>query len=224
MKTYNPSLMGEVILPNTSKRPTSIAGLPLKTRVWLLLLPFICILAGFIISAYVKPIKPQPLSAEQHIARISEIMKMRVGQGTYWRQTGFSVSLLHSFDCPAEPHETCWDYDYFLIQFEPYGYMFGFIQENKYYYDVLTSHCLDEQDGLNPFERAGIAEDCRYMAYMWRGLHKFAARMQDGLVDIETGLPVSEEEARAWNSNAGLFQSALPERAGSHAYLIFEFD
>lgn len=224
MKTYNPSLMGEVILPNTSKRPTSIAGLPLKTRVWLLLLPFICILAGFIISAYVKPIKPRPLSAEQHIARISEIMKKRVGQGTYWRQTGFSVSLLHSFDCPAEPHETCWDYDYFLIQFEPYGYMFGFIQDNKYYYDVLTSHCLDEQDGLNPFARAGIAEDCRYMAYMWRGLHKFAARTQDGLIDIETGLPVSEDEAFAWDSNAGLFLRALPERAGSHAYLIFEFD
>ncbi len=224
MKTYNPSLMGEVILPNTSKRPTSIAGLPLKTRVWLLLLPFICILAGFIIGSYVEAIKPRPLSAEQHIARISEIMKKRVGQGTYWRQTGFSVSLLHSFDCPAEPHETCWDYDYFLIQFKPYGYMFGFIQENKYYYDVLTSHCLDEQDGLNPFERAGIAEDCRYMAYMWRGLHKFAARTQDGLVDIETGRPVSEDEERAWSSNAGLFQSALPERAGSHAYLIFEFD
>ncbi len=224
MKTYNPSLMGEVILPNTSKRPTSIAGLPLKMRVWLLLLPFICILAGFIIGSYVEAIKPRPLSAEQHIARISEIMKKRVSQGTYWRQTGFSVSLLHSFDCPAEPHETCWDYDYFLIQFEPYGYMFGFIQDNKYYYDVLTSHCLDEQDGLNPFARAGIAEDCRYMAYMWRGLHKFAARTQDGLVDIETGLPVSENEARAWNSNAGLFQSALPERAGSHAYLIFEFD
>ena len=224
MKTYNPSLMGEVILPNTSKRPTSIAGLPLKTRVWLCLLPFICILAGFIIGSYVEAIKPRPLSAEQHIARISEIMKKRVGQGTYWRQTGFSVSLLHSFDCPAEPHETCWDYDYFLIQFEPYGYMFGFIQDNKYYYDVLTSHCLDEQDGLNPFARAGIAEDCRYMAYMWRGLHKFAARTQDGLVDIETGRPISEEEARAWNSNAGLFQSALPERAGSHAYLIFEFD
>ena len=205
MKTYNPSLMGEVILPNTSKRPTSIAGLPLKTRVWLFLLPFICILAGFIIGSYVEAIKPRPLSAEQHIARISEIMKKRVGQGTYWRQTGL-------------------DYDYFLIQFEPYGYMFGFIQENKYYYDVLTSHCLDEQDGLNPFARAGIAEDCRYMAYMWRGLHKFAARMQDGLVDIETGLPVSENEARAWNSNAGLFQSDLPERAGSHAYLIFEFD
>ncbi len=219
MKTYNPSLMGEVILPNTSKRPTSIAGLPLKTRVWLLLLPFICILAGFIIGSYVEAIKPRPLSAEQHIARISEIMKKK---GLYAHQTGFSVSLLHSFDCPAEPHETCPYYDYFLIDFEPYGYMFGFIYENKYYYD-LDSRFLNEEDGPNPFARAGIAEDCRYMAYMWRGLHKFAARMQDGLVDIETGLPVSEDEARAWNSNAGLFQSALPERAGSHAYLIFEF-
>ena len=212
--------MGEVILPNTSKRPTSIAGLPLKTRVCLLLLPFICILAGFIIGSYVEAIKPRPLSAEQHIARISEIMKKK---GLYAHQTGFSVSLLHSFDCPAEPHETCPYYDYFLIDFEPYGYMFGFIYENKYYYD-LDSRFLNEEDGPNPFARAGIAEDCRYMAYMWRGLHKFAARMQDGLVDIETGRPVSEDEERAWSSNAGLFLRALPERAGSHAYLIFEFD
>ncbi len=223
MKTYNPSLMGEVILPNTSKRPTSIAGLPLKTRVWLLLLPFICILAGFIIGSYVEAIKPRPLSAEQHIARISAIAEKHLGAGRYKHQTDFSVSLLHSFDCPAEPHEICLNYDYFLIDFEPYGYMFGFIRENKYYYD-LDSRFLNEEDGPNPFARAGIAEDCRYMAYMWRGLHKFAARTQDGLVDIETGRPVSEDEERAWSSNAGLFQSALPERAGSHAYLIFEFD
>ena len=215
--------MGEVILPNTSKRPTSIAGLPLKTRVCLLLLPFICILAGFIIGSYVEAIKPRPLSAEQHIARISAIAEKHLGAGRYKHQTGFSVSLLHSFDCPAEPHETCPYYDYFLIDFEPYGYMFGFIYENKYYYD-LDSRFLNEEDGPNPFARAGIAEDCRYMAYMWRGLHKFAARMQDGLVDIETGRPVSEDEERAWSSNAGLFLRALPERAGSHAYLIFEFD
>ena len=208
----------------TTDQPATISDLPFGTRLALALLPILCSVIVWIFDTAANMVEKPILTAEQHIARISEIMKKRVGQGTYWRQTGFSVSLLHSFDCPAEPHETCWDYDYFLIQFEPYGYMFGFIQENKYYYDVLTSYCLDEQDGLNPFARAGIAEDCRYMAYMWRGLHKFAARTQDGLVDIETGRPVSEDEERAWSSNAGLFQSALPERAGSHAYLIFEFD
>lgn len=222
MKTYNPSLMGEVILPNTSKRPTSIAGLPLKTRVCLLLLPFICILAGFIIGSYVEAIKPRPLSAEQHIARIGAIAKKHLGAGRYKHQTGFSVSLLHSFDCPAEPHEICLNYDYFLIDFEPYGYMFGFIYENKYYYD-LYSHFLDEQDGPNPFERAGIAEDCRYAAFLWLDLHAFAARTADGFFDIETGLPLSQDDMKSWAYNANSFLARLPATVRAYS-MIFEFD
>ena len=207
----------------TTDQPATISDLPFGTRLVLALLPILCSVIVWIFDTAANMVEKPILTAEQHIECIGAIAEKHLEAGRFTHQTGFSVSLLHSFDCPAEPHETCWDYDYFLIQFEPYGYMFGFIQDNKYYYDVLTSHCLDEQDGLNPFARAGIAEDCRYMAYMWRGLHKFAARTQDGLVDIETGLPVSEDEAFAWDINAGLFQSALPERAGSHAYLIFEF-
>ena len=207
----------------TTDEPATISDLPFGTRLALALLPILCSVIVWIFYTAANMVEKPILTAEQHIARIGAIAEKHLEAGRFTHQTGFSVSLPHSFDCPAEPHETCRNYDYFLIDFEPYGYMFGFIRENKYYYD-LYSYFLDEQDGLNPFERAGIAEDCRYMAYMWRGLHKFAARTQDGLVNIETGLPVSEEEAFAWDSNADLFQSALPERAGSHAYLIFEFD
>lgn len=207
----------------TTDRPAAISDLSFGTRLALALLPIFCSVIVWIFDTAANMVEKPIVTAEQHIARIGAIAEKHLEAGRFTHQTGFSVSLLHSFDCPAEPHETCPDYDYFLIDFEPYGYMFGFIRENKYYYD-LYSYFLNEEDGTNPFARAGIAEDCRYTAYMWRGLHKFAARTQDGLVDIETGRPVSKEEKRAWSSNAGLFQSALPERAKYHAYLIFEFD
>lgn len=212
------------MLLRTPDQPAAISDLSFGTRLALALLPIFCSVIVWIFDTSANMVEKPILTAEQHIARIGAIAEKHLGTGSYKHQTGFSVSLPHSFDCQAEPHETCPYYDYFLIQFEPYGYMFGFIYENKYYYDVSGSHFLDEQDGLNPFAWAGVAEDCRYMAYMWRGLHKFAALTSDGLVDIETSRPVSKEEKRAWSSNAGLFQSALPERAKYHAYLIFEFD
>lgn len=205
----------------TTDQPATISDLPFGTRLALALLPILCSVIVWIFDTSANMVEKPILTAEQHIARIGAIAEKHLEAGRYKHQTGFSVSLLHSFDCPAEPHKTCRDYDYFLIDFEPYGYMFGFIRENKYYYD-LYSYFLDEQDRLNPFERAGIAEDCRYAAFLWVDLHAFAARTQDGFVDIETGLSLSEDDMRSWAYNANSFLARLPEAVRAHG-MIFEF-
>lgn len=206
----------------TTDQPATISDLPFGTRLALALLPILCSVIVWIFDTAANMVEKPIVTAEQHIARISAIAEKHLGAGRYKHQTGFSVSLLHSFDCPAEPHEICLNYVYFLIDFEPYGYMFGFIRENKYYYD-LYSHFLDEQDGPNPFERAGIAEDCRYAAFLWLDLHAFAARTQDGFVDIETGLSLSQDDMKSWAYNANSFLARLPATVRAYS-MIFEFD
>lgn len=206
----------------TTDEPATISDLPFGTRLALALLPILCSVIVWIFYTAANMVEKPILTAEQHIARIGAIAEKHLGAGRYKHQTGFSVSLLHSFDCPAEQHETCPYYEYFLIDFEPYGYMFGFIRENKYYYD-LYSHFLDEKDGPNPFERAGIAEDCRYAAFLWLDLHAFAARTQDGFVDIETGLPLSQDDMKSWAYNANSFLARLPATVRAYS-MIFEFD
>jgi len=135
----------------------------------------------------------QHFTNEEHIERITQRVQARLdddnlfdyvnvfGFGIY--VSNFSAYILYDYN--SEPN-------FFLVEFEPVGFIAGFIRRNRYYVSEV------QRGSSSCFHKAGIVDERRYAGFGHAGglFIEFAVLRHDSFVCPEAGMPINLTRSR----------------------------
>jgi len=159
---------------------------------------FLLMLVGIMLIATI-PLSGcrRQLSNEEHIERISERVRARFFEGSGYGFEGFSVDILYSL--AEEPR-------FFMIEFEPIGFLYGTIHWNNYYFNMMDFH----RQGRSCFYENAILDERKYLERWFkppRTLKPLVRREIGGFVCLCCGIEYVNEpfqpirEPRSWIGN-----------------------
>ena len=167
----------------------------------------ICIGILFLMSTgFFSACEQKNLTEEEHIQRISEkvhnyyinpngkgyyvVMATDEHEHSFRKYTGFAVEIICAFDDTPE---------YFLVEFEPFGYLIGFISGRKYLKVPSGSGYSDDGNPLpSPYKIAGIETKNKYFDFNY-GCATIINGELTSIIDSETGKTLMDGTGMIFN-------------------------
>lgn len=193
-------------------RTGKLSQLPLLTRLYLAVLPALCVLLACLLSVW-KDIPPKPKSLTEHLQKLTDITLSRNNM----TPETCSVTPLRAFRQDGDLQNE--NVSYFLVEMYPY-YEIVMQYENKYYYEVGGWLRFK---GTNPYEEADIPLDNRYIAPLGYDVCLFGTKIGDRYYDVKTGEALSAVTVDDWAESAALLLPQLPDRIGFGPHNVKRF-
>lgn len=167
----------------TTDQPATISDLPFGTRLALALLPILCSVIVWIFDTAANMVEKPIVTAEQHIQNIETIVQEKYIEGNASTPyTGFTVEILHDLFTCGRPTDAVLP-RYYLVEFEPAGYIYGIIDGEEYYtHTDWRRHQL--HNGKSHFAEQNIEPGNRYIALLWGDVYVMATAEDEKLYDI----------------------------------------
>lgn len=167
----------------TTDQPATISDLPFGTRLALALLPILCSVIVWIFDTAANMVKKPILTAEQHIQNIETIVQEKYIEGNASTPyTGFTVEILHDLFTCGRPTDAVLP-RYYLVEFEPAGYIYGIIDGEEYYThtDWRGTSCITVK-AILPSRTSN--RETGIFALLWGDVYVMATAEDEKLYDI----------------------------------------
>lgn len=212
MQSFSPNLLQGM------HRRYSLADVPTRKRWQLVALSLVCVLLtwGILWCQSWRPEYERQQPLQKQLMKLDKaVMKNFFPRNSQSIFTDYTIDVI----CTNQDNYKSIEYKsgafnvycYFLVEFEPTGYIVLIRHEKSYYY--LTEMFSLEKS--SPFKEAGVPRDCRIVAPITGSLSRFFAYETENKVyrDLVTGETVVDDVCKQYITTAFQLRKTLPQRA-----------